>query len=99
VKDGTLWTHPANNLILHGITREVTLKLAEKLNIPVHYETFDTNTLLSADECFMTSTTMEICPIVKVDGQTIGKGVPGSITRQLQEAFEQEIALLTAASK
>lgn len=93
VKEQTLWTHPANHLILHGITRDITLKLADELGIPVKTEAFTRDSLLSADECFMTSTTMEICPIIQVDGRTIQSGAPGPITRQLQQAFEKQIAL------
>lgn len=91
VKDQQLYTHPANHLILHGITRQVTIEIAEKLQIPVNEVPFDQPFLLSSDEVFLTSTTMEICPIIKVDQQVIGDGKPGKITRQLQEEFEQKI--------
>jgi D-alanine transaminase len=93
VKDDILWTHPANHLILHGITRKITLQLADELGIPISFEPFSKETLLSANECMMTSTTMEICPIVSIDGQTIGSGTPGPVTRQLQKAFNELISL------
>ena len=35
VKDGTVYTHPATNLILNGITRQVVLGLCQELGIPV----------------------------------------------------------------
>ncbi|MBA4494946.1 D-amino-acid transaminase [Paenactinomyces guangxiensis] len=92
VKDGTVWTHPADHLILHGITRDITLQLAAVLQISARTEAFDSAALFDADECFMTSTTMEICPIIKVDGQTIGTGSPGPVTRRLQEAFQKLIS-------
>jgi D-alanine transaminase len=91
VKNGTLQTHPANHLILHGITRKLTLKLADELAIPVNETPFTPRELLEADECFLTSTTMEITPIVRVDGNTIGTGEPGPVTRRLQESFERRI--------
>lgn len=92
VKDGIIWTHPANNLILHGITRAVTLQLATQCNIPVNETAFTLEDLFTADECFLTSTTMEICPIVHVDQKKIGTGRPGLVTQQLQEAFKKEVA-------
>ncbi len=95
VKNGVLQTHPANHLILHGITRKITLQLAEQLQIPVNEETFDRNTLYNADEVFLTSTTMEICPIVQIDGQPVGDGKPGKITRRLQEAFTESISAVS----
>ncbi|MBN2909894.1 D-amino-acid transaminase [Polycladomyces sp. WAk] len=93
VKDNTLWTHPANHLILHGITRAVTLKLAEKEGIPVREEAFSLEDLRSADEVFITSTTKEIVPVVAVDGIPVGTGQPGLVTRKLQQAFEQKIGV------
>ncbi|MGA8941716.1 MAG: D-amino-acid transaminase [Thermoactinomyces sp.] len=92
VRNETLQTHPADRLILHGITRKVTLQLAGELQIPVKEKGFDRNTLLSADEVFLTSTTMEICPIIQIDGQPVGDGKPGKITRLLQEAFAKSIS-------
>ncbi|SEN23953.1 D-amino-acid transaminase [Lihuaxuella thermophila] len=94
VKDGVLWTHPANHLILHGITRQITLQIADELQIPVKKQPFSKEELFTADECFLTSTTMEICPIIQIDGKPVKSGTPGPITRQLQQAFEKQIALL-----
>ncbi|WP_206186464.1 D-amino-acid transaminase [Thermoflavimicrobium daqui] len=94
IKNGQLWTHPANHLILHGITRQVTLSLAEKLEIPVKQEAILESQIPEMDECFLTSTTMEICPIVQVNDQPIGNGHPGPITRKLQLEFEKQITQL-----
>mgnify|MGYP001355715356 CR=1 FL=1 len=91
VRGGVLLTHPADNLILHGITREVTLRLARRLRIPAEERPFERNELYAADEAFLTSTTMEITPIVRVDGFSIGPGEPGPVTRSLQQAFASEI--------
>lgn len=93
VKNGIMWTHPANHLILHGITRAVTLKLAEKEGIPVREEAFSLEALRSADEVFITSTTKEIVPVVEVDGIPVSMGQPGWVTRKLQQAFEQKIGV------
>ncbi|TCS96418.1 D-amino-acid transaminase [Hazenella coriacea] len=92
VKEGTIWTHPANHLILPGITRAITLQLATQCNIPFNEKPFTLEDLYTADECFLTSTTMEICPIVQVDQKQIGSGMPGPVTKKLQEAFNQEVA-------
>jgi D-alanine transaminase len=87
VKEGTLYTHPNGRLILPGITRQVVIELAEELNIPVVEKPFGKETLLNADELFLTGTMAEITPYVEVEGQTIGEGKPGPVTRRLQEAF------------
>ncbi|TYP56692.1 D-amino-acid transaminase [Thermosediminibacter litoriperuensis] len=87
IKDKKLITHPANNLILHGITRSVVLEIAEKLGFNVVEETFSLDRLFDADEAFLTGTMTEVMPIVKVDGKMIGDGVPGEMTRDIIEEF------------
>jgi branched-subunit amino acid aminotransferase/4-amino-4-deoxychorismate lyase len=45
--------------------------------------------LVGADEVFLTSTSKEIVPIVRVDEQVIGTGVPGPITRRLLDSYRR----------
>lgn len=88
VKNNELVTHPANNLILNGITRGKILQIAEDLKIPVKEEAFTIEELFAADEAFITNTGVEIGPINHVDDKAIGTGKPGPVTRKLQKAFE-----------
>ena len=90
VKDGALITHPSNNLILNGITRQIVLMLCERLTIPYEERAFSSEELMAADEVFLTSTTLEITPIVKINGKVIGQTLP-VMTRKLQEAYLTEI--------
>jgi D-alanine transaminase len=87
VQDGLIYTHPATNLILNGITRVKVLELCEELELTVKEETFTIEQLLEADEVFITSTTNEVMPIIKVNEHEIGPGIPGPITIKLQQAF------------
>jgi branched-chain amino acid aminotransferase len=68
--------------VLPGITRAFVLELAEDIfevvRRPVFYQEFRT-----ADECFITSTTKEVMPIVRVDDVVIGSGRPGPRTLRL----------------
>lgn len=91
VKDGQLYTHPANNLILHGITRQVTIQLAKEAGIAVHEEAFTTRFAQEADELFLSGTTTEVMPIVAVDEKPVGNGQVGPVVRKLQELFEANI--------
>jgi D-alanine transaminase len=91
VKDGVLRTHPANHLILHGITRAVVLRLAAKIDLEVREAPFTLDELVQADEVFITGTTVEITPVLTVDGKPVGSGTPGPWTRRLQDAFEETI--------
>src|SRR5699024_8234420 len=65
VKDGVMQTHPADNLILNGVTRLEILKLADELGINYKEAPFSIEELKAADEAMITSTTQEITPVVK----------------------------------
>ncbi|GIN57664.1 D-alanine aminotransferase [Lederbergia ruris] len=91
VKDGKVMTHPATNLILNGITRQVILQLCQANQIPVTEEAFQLEDLRTADEIFISSTTSEVMPVVQLDGQSIGDGKPGPLTKKLQTLFQEKI--------
>ncbi|GAA3319330.1 hypothetical protein GCM10020331_025780 [Ectobacillus funiculus] len=90
-KNGTLYTHPANHLILNGIVRQYILSLAVKLGISVREEVFSVRDVLQADECFITGTTSEITPVTHLDGTAISHGIVGRVTRQLQTSFQESL--------
>ncbi|RKQ30503.1 D-amino-acid transaminase [Oceanobacillus halophilus] len=91
VKNKEVYTHPANNYILNGITRRKVLSICKELGIKVNEQTFKVKDLLDADEVFITATKLDIVPIVKVDQQVIGFGTPGKTTREIVEAFRGSI--------
>lgn len=91
VKNGILKTHPANNLILNGITRLEVLKIAGSLNIEIDESGFTVEELKNADEVIITSTTQEVTPVVKVDDTVIGNGGRGEITNRIQGVFDANI--------
>ena len=87
VKDGTVAT-PQGRFVLEGITRSVVMELAAGLDLPVSECDVDLYDAYTADEAFLTSTSLCICPIGKVNGAAIGNGtIPGPITQQLMAAF------------
>lgn len=92
VKDGAIITHPLDGKILSGITRKVALELARQNSIPVKEDYFEFNDLKIADEAFMTSSTRNVVPVVRIDDFMIGRGRPGEITKKLGEAFEEHQA-------
>lgn len=87
VKNGTLYTHPATNLILNGITRQIIIKLAHEASIPVIEQPFSIEQLKEADEVFLSSTIQEITPIVSTKGDLITTFSIGSVTKSLQQLF------------
>ncbi|MDP4085911.1 MAG: D-amino-acid transaminase [Bacillota bacterium] len=91
VKNGVIHTHPSNNLILKGITKDVILDLCSKNGIAVEERVFTKEDLNNADEVFLSSTTAEVMPIVKIDGRKVKNGSPETVTRRLQALFTEEI--------
>ncbi|WP_044340307.1 D-amino-acid transaminase [Rossellomorea aquimaris] len=89
VKDGVIYTHPATNLILNGITRRVIEGLCKENKISFQEEAFLVRELLEADEVFIASTTSEVMPVIKIDEQTIGDGKTGPVTKRLQVLFSE----------
>ncbi|MBU5467877.1 D-amino-acid transaminase [Virgibacillus sp. MSJ-26] len=92
VKNDKVYTHPANNYILNGITRQKILELCGEHTIPVVEETFTVKQLLEADEVFVSATKSDIIPILKVDDHTIADGTPGKITHQILKHFRMFIS-------
>jgi branched-chain amino acid aminotransferase len=73
--------------VLKGITRQTVLDLAKELNLPFQLSSISLGKLKSANEVFATSTAGGIMPITKINGQLIGQGAPGEITRKLHKAY------------
>jgi D-alanine transaminase len=94
VKDGVLLVPPPSNLMLTGITYDVVLELAAANGIPHEIRSISEAEVRAADELWMTSSTKEIMPIVKLDGLTVGAGVPGPMARRmdaLYQTFKQQV--------
>lgn len=87
VKDGAVAT-PQGQFVLEGITRSTVMDLARGLDLPVEERDLDLFDAYTADEAFLTSTSLCICPVSAVNGAPIGDGsVPGPITNRLMSAF------------
>lgn len=93
VTRGRVYTPRVDLGLLSGITRHLVIELAKKSNIPVKETRLRSADLHKADECFLTNTSMEIMPVTKADGITIGKGKPGPITRTLHKAYTELVRL------
>jgi branched-chain amino acid aminotransferase len=87
VRDGAVRTPPLAAGLLPGITREFVLELADELGVPAREERLTPDDLRTADEAFITGTTREVTPVVRVDDLTIARGVPGAISRRLLTVY------------
>ncbi|MCL4810997.1 MAG: aminotransferase class IV [Vicinamibacteraceae bacterium] len=97
VKDGVATTPPIEAGLLAGITRAFVFDLGLETDIPVREGLLREDDVWQADEAFITSTTREIVPVVRVSGRVIGPGSPGPITRRLMEVYRACAARLVSA--
>lgn len=91
VKDQTYITPPLETGLLSGITRKTLLNLGREHGLSMKEQNFTTKELKEADEVFITASTKEIVPVVKVDQETIGNGLPGEMTQSLHELYKSFI--------
>ncbi|MEK6629842.1 MAG: aminotransferase class IV [Acidobacteriota bacterium] len=89
VKNGRVFTPRLDAGLLAGITREFVVEVAAGASVSMEDAVLHDEDLFGADEVFLTSTTREVVPIVRVDDRVIANGRPGPITRRLLAAYRQ----------
>jgi branched-chain amino acid aminotransferase len=89
VRNGVVLTPPSAAGLLEGITRAFLFELGCEGGIEVREETLYPRDLESASEAFISSTTRELSPVVRIDDRVIGSGKPGPITLRLLNAYRK----------
>ena len=95
VRGGVALTPPIEAGLLEGITRSFLFEIGAEVGVPVRDAVLFEHDLDTADEAFLTSSTREIVPVVRVDDRLIGSGAPGPVTRTLLQTFRQKADVLT----
>jgi len=92
VVNGSLRTHPCDSHILPGITRSVLRELATALSIELDETPIKESEIPKLSELFLTGTTTDVMPVVRLDDKPIGPGKPGELTRKLQRVLQESLA-------
>lgn len=88
VKDRVVYTHPANEFILNGITRLVVVQLCQELGLELREQAVAIDSIREMDEAFLTGTSTQIASIRQMDDHVYYQSNNvGPITKMLQEAF------------
>ncbi len=98
VKNGVILCPPLDNLILHGITYELMIELAQKAGMPLEIRRVKRKEVQTADELLITSSTKEVVPITTLDGKPVGNGQPGPIFKKLYQLFQDYKKSLSEAA-
>lgn len=94
VRDNVIYT--ADEDVLSGITRSIVLAEAKHAGIHIDFNAFRYQEMTSCQEAFITSASRSVLPVSEIDGQAVGTGEPGAITRLLSDRFWQYIQLHTS---
>lgn len=87
VVDGEIRTPPKGQYILPGITRDLVLELALENKMPAAEKPVSVQELLAADEVWITSSTKEVLPVTRLNGQAVGSGKPGKVWEKMSDIY------------
>ncbi|HUJ03498.1 MAG TPA: D-amino-acid transaminase [Rhizomicrobium sp.] len=87
-REGRIVTRPLSNAILPGVTRRIMLEAASSAQIPVIERAFTPAEARTAAEAFISAATIGAVPVTEIDGQKIGEGAPGPVTRRVQDLYQ-----------
>lgn len=88
VANGVLKTPPNSPALLPGVTRDLVLELAKANGIPYREEEIAIEELAGADEIWLTSSTREISPVVRLDDRPVGNGKPGALWYRMIRLYQ-----------
>ncbi len=88
VAGGTVRTPPKSTHILGGITRDLVIELMGAADIACREEAFPEADLRAAEEIWVTSSTKEVAPVVRLDGEAVGAGEPGALWQRVNGLFQ-----------
>lgn len=88
IHNGIISTPPKSNCLLPGITRDLVIELAQANGFKVEVRDIKQDELDTADEIWLTSSTREIAPVVKLDNHVIGNGVAGEYWRKIIAIYQ-----------
>jgi len=91
VVEGTLFTPSHDGAFLAGRTRERIFDIAKQEDIAVEETQINRKELDNAQELFVVSSVREVLPVISVDDKLVGRGVPGAVTKLIQEKYRQLI--------
>jgi len=87
VHDGILFTHPTTSRLLPGVTRALVIELAKETGMIVQERAVRIAHTGQWNEAFITSTTSDVVPVVRIDDSVVGTGRPGPVARELYKAI------------
>ena len=89
IKDDVLITPPTGQKLLPGITRDLVIEIAKNNSILVEEREVKETELYSADEIWMTSSTREIAPVIRLNDKAVGYGAAGDVWKRVVDLYQE----------
>ena len=86
-EDGAVVTRAADHSILNGVTRLAVFDIIHREGYRLVERRFSVAEAKAAREAFLTSTTADLLPVVRLDGAPVADGKPGQLSRKLRKAY------------
>ncbi len=87
ISNNRLVTPPKGHDLLPGVTRDLVLELVREGLHPSREAPIPERQLLDADEIWLTSSTKEIMPVTRLNGQPVGNGKPGAAWKRITQLY------------
>ena len=91
-KENIIYTHPKNEFILGGVTRDTVIQIANENGLKVVESSFSCESIKSCKEAFLTSTTVGVLPVTNIDKRIVSEGKIGKITKNLMKLYNQHLS-------
>jgi D-alanine transaminase len=86
-KDRKIVTRPLGREILPGVTRRALLELMQATDFTLEERAFTLDEARAAAEAFLTSSSVYLLPITRIDGQPVADGKPGPFSKRLRQLY------------
>jgi D-alanine transaminase len=91
--ESTVVTRAPDNAILNGVTRLAVIEVIAREGYRLDERPFTVEEAKAAREAFLTSTTSDVLPVVRIDGAPVADGKPGPLSRQLRSAYLSRVTV------
>ncbi|WIM04940.1 MAG: D-amino acid aminotransferase [Candidatus Nitricoxidivorans perseverans] len=89
VRNDVLLAPKKDHRMLPGITYDVVLELAAAHGLPCEVRDVREDEVREASELWLTSSTREVLPIVRLDGAPVGTGRPGPLCADMHRWYQE----------
>src|SRR5262249_29555243 len=86
-KDRKIVTRPLSHEILPGVTRRALLELLQSTDLTLEERSFALSEAMDASEAFLTSSSVFLLPITRIDGEAVADGRPGDFSKRLRQLY------------